>query len=96
MKIDWQIVGAGAMTIPVLPTSLVYAPIIDSQHKNQASNSVTNTVGNISTFSISRQDSTQVPIPSIFQTTADVKNVMSGIGTVLSNIPIPIVAAIGI
>jgi hypothetical protein len=95
MKIDWQIFGAGAMTIPVLPTSLVYSPIVDSQHKNQASNTVTNTVGNISTFSISRQDSTQVPIPSIFQTTADVKNVMSGIGTVLSNIPIPIVAAIG-
>jgi hypothetical protein len=95
LKIDWQIIGAGAMTIPVLPTSLVYAPIVDAQKKNQASSATSNTAGNTSSFSISRQDSTQVPIPSVFQQTADVKNAMAGLGTILSYIPIPVVALIG-
>jgi hypothetical protein len=95
IKIDWKLVGAGIITIPVLPINIVYAPVADSQKKNQAATATSLTSGNVSTFSFSNQNSTSLPIPSSFQTSVDMSKDMSVLGSALSKIPNPYTQAIG-
>lgn len=95
LKIDWNIVGAGAITIPVIPVSIVYAPVVDAQKKNQASTAKSITKGNTTSISFSTQNSTNVPIPSSFQTSVDMQKGMAQLGSVLSKIPNPYTQAIG-
>jgi hypothetical protein len=83
VKIDWRTVGAGAVTIPVLPVSIVYAPVVDAQKRNQASSAQSTTIGNTTTIGFTMQNSTAVPVDAQFQTVSDLVKVMNPLGSAL-------------
>lgn len=95
LLIQWKTVGAGAMTVPVLPISIVYAPPVDPQKKNENAAAISQTTGNSTTVAFSKQTSTQTPIPSTFQDSTTAANDMNAVGSVLSEIPNPYTKAIG-
>jgi hypothetical protein len=95
LLIDWKLVGAGAMTIPVLPVSLIYAPLVDSKKKNTASAAIAKTTGNTITLSLAKEDSTTKSVPSSFQSSVDMESDMSVAGSALSKVPNAYVAAVG-
>jgi hypothetical protein len=95
VRIDWRTVGAGAVTIPVLPVAIIYAPVVDAQKKNQASSAQSTSVGNTTTIGFTTQNSTSVPIDSQFQTVSDVAKGMNALGGLLKLTGIPIATTIG-
>jgi hypothetical protein len=95
VQVSWNTVGAGAVTIPALPVTIVYAPPVDAQKKNQATSTTSRTLGNTTTVSFTTSSSTTHPVPSQFQTTTDISKGMSALGQVLSKIHNPIVEGIG-
>lgn len=95
LTISRQIVGAGAITIPVLPISILYAPPVDQQKKNVASWTSTDTAGNTTTVSFSDQSSTTHPTISPFDSWLQLTNEMKVASQVLSKIPNAYAQAIG-
>ena len=95
LKIEWKLIGAGVITIPVLPVSIVYAPVADLQKKNQASTATSSSTGNISTVSFSSQNSNTGPVPSSFESAMELSKKMSALGAGLSKIPNGYTQAIG-
>ena len=95
LVIEWKTLAAGAMTIPVLPVSIVYAPLVDKEKKNTASSAKSSTSGNVTTVSFATQNAATSPVPSTFQKTTDLATDMSAAGAVLSKIPNPITTAVG-
>jgi hypothetical protein len=95
LKIDWLLLGAGAITIPVLPVSIVYAPIVDAQQLNTASAATGISTANTTTVSFSQQTGSTVPVDSSFQEVADVTQAMQAIGPVLQKIPNGIAQGVG-
>jgi hypothetical protein len=95
LTISRQIVGAGAITIPVLPISILYAPPVDQQKKNVASWTSTDTAGNTTTVAFSNQSSTTNPTISPFDSWLQLTNEMKVASQVLSKIPNPYTQAIG-
>jgi len=95
LKINWSMLGAGAITLPAIPVALVYAPVVDPQKKNSASTSSTITAGNTTTISFTTSSSTSRPVPSSFQNVMDMQKDLSTVGGALSQIPNPYTMAIG-
>jgi hypothetical protein len=83
VKIDWKTIGVGAITIPVLPVSIIYAPVVDAQKKNQASGAKSITTGNTTTVSFTTQNSRTVPVDSQFQKASDIAKDMAVLGGIL-------------
>jgi hypothetical protein len=95
LLINRPIVGAGAITIPALPITVVYAPPVDKQKKNISKWAVTDTTGNTTTVSFSTQNSTTKPAASQFQGLMYMASGMKDLSAVLSAISQPAVKAIG-
>jgi hypothetical protein len=95
LKIDWKRLAVGAITIPVLPVSIVYAPVIDPDKKNQASAAKSASAATATTISFTTQNSVAKPVPTAFQGLADAETAMSAAGSVLSKVPNPYVQAVG-
>jgi hypothetical protein len=95
LLIDRPIAGAGAMTIPALPVAVIYAPPVDSQKMNVASWTSSDSAGNTTTLAFSQGQSQGKPVPSQFQSWADMASGMKTVGEVLSKIPTPYTMAAG-
>ncbi len=95
LTIDWLTSGVGAITIPVLPVSMVFAPIVDAQQKNTASAAVGISSLNTATASFASQNSSTVPVDSTFQNVIDIEQAAGTIGPALQKIPNPYTQAIG-
>jgi|GEM_PF-7001893 len=95
IRVDWRTVGAGAVTIPVLPVGIVYAPVVDAQQKNQASSAQSSTTGNTTTIGFTTQNSSTAPVDSQFQSVTDLAKGMSVLGNALKLTGNPIATAIG-
>lgn len=87
MTIDRYLVGAGAIKIPVLPISILYAPPVDQQQKNIASWTTTDTAGNTTAVSFSAQNSTTVPTLSPFKAWQDLTGEMKLGSQLLDKVP---------
>jgi len=87
LKIERHIAAAGAITIPALPVSIIYAPPVDQQKKNVATWTSTDITGNTTSMAFSSQASTTVPAPSQFQSVVDLAAAMKAISPALSAIP---------
>lgn len=75
--------------------SIVYAPVVDSQKKNQASAATSKTSRNTTTVSFTTQNSKTVPIDSQFHTVSDIAKGMTALGGVLKLFKDPVVNGIG-
>ncbi|HTV10214.1 MAG TPA: hypothetical protein VMD97_14315 [Candidatus Aquilonibacter sp.] len=95
IKIDRRIIGAGAITIPAIPVSIVYAPVVDAQKKNQATAAISRAIGTTTSISFSTSNSTTTPVPASFQTVSDMSQAMTVLGGALTKIPNPYTIAIG-
>jgi hypothetical protein len=96
LRIDRGVVlGVGALTVPALPITIVYAPPVDQQKKNTSKWTVSETTGNTITVSFSQENSTTKPAVSQFQDLADLTSDMKGLSTALSLVPQATVKAIG-
>ena len=83
--IRWQTIGAGVITVPVLPVSIIYAPITDQQKLNS-----TTAVGNSATttsISFTTPDGTAKAVASSFQSVNDIQKRMSVMSGTLSKVP---------
>lgn len=91
--IRWQTMGAGVITIPVLPVSITYAPLTDQQKLNTtivAGNSATTT-----SISFTTPDGTAKAVPSSFQSVGDIQKRMSVMSSTLSKVPDSTTTTIG-
>jgi hypothetical protein len=95
LQINWQLLGAGAITIPVLPVSIIYAPVVDAQQKNAASAATGISASNTTTLTFAKQTSTTKPVDSSFQNVVDITQAMQAIGPVLQKIPNGITQGVG-
>jgi hypothetical protein len=97
LTIDRHIVGAGAITIPALPITILYAPPVDQQKKNAATWTATDIKGTTTTLSFSNQSNTTVPIqaPVMIQPWLDLTAEMKDASQVLSKVPNATAQAIG-
>ena len=86
LKITRPMVGAGAITIPALPITIVYAPPVDQQKRNTATWTGTELTGNTTSMSFSEQGTTTVPVASPFQPWLDLTAEMRLASAVLSKI----------
>jgi hypothetical protein len=93
--IKWQTVGAGVITIPVLPASIIYAPIADQQQTNVAGNTTSNPPGTSTSISFSIQNGTTNAVPSSFQNLNDIRKRMGFIGSGLIKSPDSTIIGIG-
>lgn len=96
ITLNRPIVGAGALVLPVVPVSIIYAPIVDSQKKNTASFSTSHVAGNTTTIGFLSQHSETTPIASTFQSTIDTEKDMATTGAALQKVPNPYVQAAGV
>jgi hypothetical protein len=95
LTIDRYLVGAGAIKIPVLPISILYAPPVDQQKKNVALWTTTDTAGNTTTMAFSAQNSTTVPTLSPFKPWQDLTGEMKIASQVLSKVPNAVIQGFG-
>jgi hypothetical protein len=95
LTIKWELIGAGAITIPVLPVSIIYAPVVDAQQKNSAASATGISSSNTTTVTFSSQTSTTVPVDTSFQNVVDITQAMQAIGPVLQKIPNGITQGVG-
>ena len=96
VTVDRLVVGVGAMTIPALPVSIIFAPVVDPQKKNSASLAQSSWVGNSTSLSFSSSNGTTAPTAPNFQGVVDMENDMKVAGAVLSKIPNPIAQGVGV
>jgi len=95
VKVDTSIIGVGAMTLPVLPVSIVYAPVVDAQKKNSATIAQGSSSGNTTTVTFITTNSQTNPIPTSFQSVSDFAKDMTALSGVLKLFKDPIVNGIG-
>ena len=79
LEIIYQIVGAGAFTMPALPVAIIYAPPPDQSNKNTASWSFSNTTGTSSTLITTQQQGSGTPSLQ-FNIPADLASVIQLVG----------------
>jgi hypothetical protein len=87
IKITWNKLAVGAITIPALPVSLVYAMIVDKQKLNVSSITVSKTQHFTTSAVFLSGNSSNRPVPSSFQSSVDVSKGMKYLGDNLSKIP---------
>ena len=73
-KIERKNIALGAITIPVIPLSIVYAPPVDAQKLNQASSSESKTIGNSTMISFSKEKSETVPLKQTLKIQRELRN----------------------
>jgi hypothetical protein len=95
VTVNRLLIGIGAVTIPALPVSLIYAPVVDPQQKNSAGLSQSNWVGNSTSLSFSSSNGTASPTAANFQNVVDMTNDMKAGAAILSKIPNPIAQGVG-
>lgn len=95
LTITRHIIAAGAITIPALPVTIIYAPPVDQQKKNVASWTATDVTGNTTTVSFSDQYTTTVPVPSPFRPWLELTGEMKIASTILGKVPNAIAQAVG-
>lgn len=95
VTINRLVVGVGAFSLPALPVSIIYAPPVDSQSKNQSTASNSVSLGNTSTLAFSSQNGTTIPISPNFENIVDMEKDMSVVGAALSKSGNPVATAIG-
>lgn len=78
--------GAGAMTIEVLPVTIIYAPPVDAAKKNTAGQINSAASGCQVTFAKSTENSDTTPAPANFQGTDDVVAAISTLSPILKAI----------
>jgi len=96
LKITRHIAATGAITIPALPVTIIYAPPVDQQRKNVASWTGTDLTGNTTSVSFSEEHSTTVPAPSPFEPWLELTSEMRVASGVLSHINNPFAQAVGV
>lgn len=87
VNIDRKLTGAGAITIPVIPVSIIYAPVVDAQKKNQATAAISSSTGNTTSVAFTTSNGATVPVPATFDTTNNIAKDMSAVASVLKAIP---------
>jgi hypothetical protein len=95
LTINWLTLGAGAITIPALPVSIVYAPVLDAQQLNTASAATGISSVNTTTVTFSSENSATVPVDTNFQNAVDIEQAASTMATVLQKIPNGIAQGVG-
>jgi hypothetical protein len=84
LHIKWNTVGAGIITMPVLPVKIIYAPVVDCLKQNTASVSETIARGYNTSFSISHVNSTTKPVATNLSGLGDMLSDIKGVTSVLS------------
>jgi hypothetical protein len=84
LHINWNTVGAGIITLPVLPVKVIYAPVVDCRKQNTASISETIARNYNTSFSINQVNSTTTPVTTSLSGLDDMLHDISGVANVLS------------
>ncbi|MES1159935.1 MAG: hypothetical protein ABUM51_04195, partial [Bacteroidota bacterium] len=95
LKLEWNTAGAGVVVLPVLPVTIMYAPVADSRKLNTSSAAGTTSTGNTLSVGFDTTHSNTQPVPTSFQTITTVSSDMSAVGTGLMTTGDPDAMAVG-
>ena len=95
LKISRVTVGVGAMKIEALPVSIVYAPPVDPQKKNQAGFAQQNSQTNATTVSFTNSQGQGAPATPAFADVGSLVTDMNIVGKALGLVKNPIASGIG-
>lgn len=95
LDIDWNVAGAGIVTLPVLPVKLIYVPVIDFKQANTSSISTSNSQGYNLSFSTGSVNGSTTALPTSLTNIDQLLNDMNNTSKVMEAYPDPDIQAIG-